>query len=73
MIVDTLMATAPTAIGKSIPQGLRRAREHVLPHEDASLQKRIGVPTRLAKLLVIFEEPRPGRMTVVIVREPVGV
>jgi hypothetical protein len=31
------------------------------------------VPTRLAKLLVVFEEPRLGRTTVVLVREPVGV
>jgi hypothetical protein len=56
-----------------LDEGLRRAREHVLPYEDASLRKRIGVPTKLAKLLVIFEEPSPGRMTVVLVREPVGV
>jgi LUD domain len=56
-----------------LDEGLRRAREHVLPYEDASLQKRIGVPTRLAKLLVIFEDPSPGRVAVVLVREPVGV
>jgi hypothetical protein len=32
-----------------------------------------GARRRLAKLLVIYEEPGPGRMTVVLVREPVGV
>jgi LUD domain len=56
-----------------LDEGLRRAREHVLPYEDASLRARLGVPTRLAKLLVIYEEPRPGRVTVVLVRQPVGV
>ena len=35
--------------------------------------KRIGVPSKLAKLLVIFEDASPGRVTVVLVREPVGV
>jgi len=56
-----------------LDEGIRRAREHVVPYEDASLRKRIGVPTKLAKLLVMYEEPRPGRMTVILVREPVGV
>jgi hypothetical protein len=56
-----------------VDEGLRRAREHVLPYEDAQLRAQLGVPTRLAKLLVSYEEPRPGRVTVVLVREPVGV
>jgi hypothetical protein len=52
---------------------LRRIREHVQPYEDARLREQLGVGTKLAKLLVIYGEPRPGRMTVVLVREPVGV
>ena len=56
-----------------LDEGIRRAREHVLPYESERLQERIGVPSRLAKLLVVYEEPRPGRVTVVLVREPVGV
>jgi hypothetical protein len=56
-----------------LDEGIRRAREHVQPWEDARLQEQIGVPTKLAKLLVLYEEPRPGRMTVVLVEEPVGV
>jgi len=56
-----------------LDEGMRRARDHVKPYEDASLMKRIGVPSKLAKLLVIFEDASPGRVTVVLVREPVGV
>jgi hypothetical protein len=52
---------------------MRRIHEHVTPYEDADLRKQLGVGTRLAKLLVTFLEPRPGRTTVVLVREPVGV
>jgi hypothetical protein len=52
---------------------LRRIREHVQPYEDAKLREQLGVGTKLAKLLVIYSEPRPGRTTVVLVREPVGV
>jgi LUD domain len=68
-----ILVVGSQKIVADLDEGMRRAREHVLPYEDASLRKRIGVPTKLAKLLVIFEEPRPDRMTVVLVREPVGV
>jgi hypothetical protein len=68
-----ILVVGSQKIVADLDEGVRRAREHVLPYEDASLRKRIGVPTRLAKLLVIFEDPSPGRMTVVLVREPVGV
>jgi hypothetical protein len=68
-----ILVVGSQKIVADLDEGLRRAREHVLPFEDASLRVRLGVPTKLAKLLVIYEEPRPGRMTVVLVREPVGV
>jgi LUD domain len=68
-----ILVVGSQKIVADVDEGLRRAREHVQPYEDASLRKLIGVPTRLAKLLVIFEEPRPGRVTVVLVREPIGV
>ena len=68
-----ILVVGSQKIVADLDEGLRRAREHVLPYEDASLRKRIGVPTKLAKLLVIFEDASPGRVTVVLVREPVGV
>jgi LUD domain len=68
-----ILVVGSQKIVADLDEGLRRAREHVLPYEDASLRKRIGVPTRLAKLLVIYEEPRPRRVTVILVRGPVGV
>ena len=68
-----ILVVGSQKIVADLDEGVRRAREHVQPYEDASLRERIGVPTKLAKLLVIFEEPRPGRVTVVLVREPVGI
>jgi hypothetical protein len=56
-----------------LDEGLRRVREHVQPYEDADLCAQLGVPTKLAKLLVVFEEPRPGRTTFILVPEPLGV
>jgi hypothetical protein len=68
-----ILAVGSQKIVADLDEGVRRAREHVLPYESARLQERLGVPSRLAKLLVVYEEPRPGRVTVVLVREPVGV
>jgi hypothetical protein len=68
-----ILVVGSQKIVADLDEGMRRARDHVMPYEDASLRKRIGVPTKLTKVLVIYEEPRPGRMTVVLVREPVGV
>jgi hypothetical protein len=68
-----ILVVGSQKIVADLDEGLRRAREHVLPYEDARLQEQLGVPTRLAKLLVVYEEPRPGRVTVVLVAEPVGV
>ena len=36
-------------------------------------RERLGVDTILEKVLVIFGEWQPGRTTVVLVREPVGI
>ena len=52
---------------------LRRAREVVLPWENAQVRERMGVDTALEKILVIYGEWRAGRTTVVLVHEPVGV
>jgi hypothetical protein len=52
---------------------LRRVHEVVMPYEDARLRAQMGRGTHLAKLLVTYMEPMPGRTTVILVREPLGV
>jgi acyl-CoA hydrolase len=68
-----ILVVGSQKIVADLDEGMRRARDHVQPYEDASLRQRIGVPSKLAKLLVIFEDASPGRVTVILVREPVGV
>ena len=68
-----ILVVGSQKIVADLAEGVRRAREHVLPYESDRLRERIGVPSRLAKLLVVYEEPRPGRVSVILVREPVGV
>ena len=40
--------------------------------EDARLREQLGVPTKIAKILITNLDPAPGRTTVVLVRKPVG-
>lgn len=52
---------------------MRRIREVVFPWENDQVRERLGVDTALEKVLLILGEWGPGRTTVVLVREPVGI
>ncbi len=52
---------------------LRRVRDVVFPYENDRVRERMGVDTKLEKVLIIFGEWLEGRTTVILVREPVGV
>jgi hypothetical protein len=49
------------------------ADQHVFPYEDALVRERMNMSTFIGKLLIIRREWIDGRITVVFVREPVGV
>lgn len=52
---------------------LQRITEYVQPYEDARLREQMGVGTKLARILILERDYNPGRTTVILVREPVGV
>jgi hypothetical protein len=52
---------------------IRRIREHVFPYEDARLREQMGIGTKLTKVLTIEGDFMPGRTTVILVKEPVGI
>jgi hypothetical protein len=52
---------------------LRRIREHVLPYEDARLREQVGIGTKLTRVLIIESDFRPGRTTIILVRNPIGI
>jgi hypothetical protein len=60
-------------IVSGLDDALRRINEVVFPWENAQVRERLGVDTALEKVLLMYGEWRPGRTTVVLVREPVGV
>ncbi len=51
----------------------RRIREHVFPYEDARLREQLGAGTKIAKTLIFDQDYMPGRTSVILVREPIGV
>src|SRR6202022_1775766 len=51
----------------------QRIREHVFPYEDARLLEVLGIHTAWTRTLILEREFTPGRTTVILVRDPVGV
>jgi LUD domain len=68
-----LLVVGSQKIVPNLEMAIRRIKTHVFPYEDARLRAQLGVGTKLAKLLVSYGEPQPGRVTLFLVREPVGV
>ncbi len=60
-------------IVRDLDQALRRIDEHVFPYEDALVHDRMKIHTFIGKVLIIRREWIDGRITVILVREPVGV
>jgi ketosteroid isomerase-like protein/L-lactate utilization protein LutC len=51
---------------------LRRVEEHALPLESARAQAVYGMPSAINRLLILNADPRPGRGTVLLLREAIG-
>jgi L-lactate utilization protein LutC len=68
-----ILVVGSQKIVPDVEAGMRRVREIVTPVEDKQQQAQMGMPTNLNQQLVIYGDPRPGRITVILVKEPVGV
>jgi hypothetical protein len=51
---------------------LRRIEEHALPLESARAQALYGMPSAVNRVLILNADPRPGRGTVLLLREAIG-
>jgi hypothetical protein len=45
----------------------------VFPYEDARLREQLGIGTKNTRTLILESDFLPGRTTVILVREPIGV
>ena len=68
-----ILVVGSQKIVSDLDEALRRIHEVVFPCELAQVREKMGVDTRLEKVLIIYGEWLAGRTTVVLVREPVGI
>ncbi len=59
-------------IVKDLDAALRRIYDHTLELESERLRAAMGVNSYVSQILITNRDPRPGRTTVIIVREPLG-
>lgn len=60
-------------IVKNWDEGVKRVYEYCLPKESERLKKVFGVESSVGKLLVVNKEIKPGRITMILVKEKMGV
>jgi len=67
-----ILVVGSQKIVKDLDEALARIRDYVQPYEDQRLREQAGIGTVLARILILERDFRPGRTTIVLVREAVG-
>lgn len=57
---------------EDLDEALLRIEEHALPLESDRLQKALGVPSAIGKIVIFRKEVVPERVTIILVREKLG-
>ncbi len=70
---NLIIVAGSQKIVPDLDTAIRRIHDHVFPYEDARLREQMGVGTKVARILILERDYVPGRTTVILVREPVGV
>ena len=60
-------------IVKDLNDGFRRLNEHVVPLEEEHMQQLYKVGTAVNEMLIVNRAFRPGRITMIIVKEELGI
>ena len=68
-----ILVVGSQKIVPNLDAAFQRIQEHVFPYEDARLLEMLGIHTVWTRTLILEREFTPGRTTVVLVRDPVGV
>jgi hypothetical protein len=67
-----ILVVGTQKIVSDLQEGLRRINEYAFPLEDARAQAAYGIHSAVNKVLIINREITPGRITVVLVDEALG-
>jgi hypothetical protein len=57
---------------RDLQEGMRRVEDYIVPLEDLHMQELYNMHTNLSKVLIVNKEVRPGRITMIIVKEELG-
>lgn len=60
-------------IVKDLDEGMKRVYEWCLPHEHETMMKLYNKSSNVSKLLIFNKEIKPGRVTLILVKEKIGV
>ena len=69
---EVIFAIGAQKIVPDLATAFRRIEQRSLPLEHARMQKLYGVNSSINKLLIVNKEFRPGRFTIVLIKEPIG-
>ncbi len=69
---EVIFAIGSQKIVPDLETAMQRIEEHSLVIEHSRMRKLWGANSAVNKLLIIRKEFRPGRFTVVVIKEPVG-
>ena len=67
-----ILVVGTQKIVSDLEEGLRRINDYAFPLEDARAQEAYGIHSAVNKVVIINREIVPGRITVVLVDEPLG-
>ena len=68
-----ILVVGSQKIVPDLETALKRIRQYVLPWEDAQVRRVMNIGSFVGKLLIVEREWVNGRMTVILVRQPIGV
>jgi LUD domain len=68
-----ILVVGAQKIVPDLATALRRIEEYSYPIEDARLQEAMGRHSAIGKILIVNREPGQGRITVILIREPIGI
>jgi hypothetical protein len=57
---------------KSLEEGMQRIEEYIVPLEEVHMQQLYNAHTYPSKVLIVNREIKPGRITMIIVKEQLG-
>jgi hypothetical protein len=69
---EVILVIGSQKLVPDLDTAMRRIKEHTLPLENQRMQGLYGTDSEIKKVLIIHKEFRPGRFTVVLIKEPIG-